>query len=187
MNKKLKRTRKKGKGNKRAGKISGNSVERKKKALVKINKATVKLKRKAEPCPICFENIKKQDRVETTCGHFFHKKCLQGWCIQKVKEDKDCFCPVCKTDLILQTREAKNKIAEKKRLENKPVVLSPAARERIRLAREQRNREREQRNREAEELQTRVEQGTIRRAERQRRREEILERRAQRQQTEANQ
>ena len=180
MNKKLKRTRKKGKGNKRAGKISGSSFERKKKALVKINKATVKLKRKQEPCPICFENIKKQDRVETTCGHFFHKKCLQGWCIQKVKEDKDCFCPVCKTDLILQTREAKNKIAEKKRLENKPVVLSPAARERIRLGREQLDRE-------EEELRARVEQGTIRRAERQRRREEILQRRAQRQQTEANQ
>ena len=165
---------------KKAGKISGSSSERKNKALVKINKATVKLKRKQEPCPICFENIKKKDRVETTCGHFFHKNCLQGWCIQKVKEDILCFCPVCKTDLILQTREAKNKIAEQKRLENKPVVLSPAARERIRLAREQRHRE-------LEELESRVEQGTIRRAERQRRREEILQRRSQRQQAEANQ
>ena len=175
---KFPKTRKRGKGSRKAG--NSKSSNTKKKALEKINKATVKLKRKQEPCPICLEKIAKKDRVETTCGHFFHKKCLQGWCIQKVKEDKDCFCPVCKTDLILQTREAKNKIAEKKRLENKPVVLSPAARERIRLAREQRNRE-------FEELEADVEQRTIRREERQRRREEILQRRAQRQQTEANQ
>tara|TARA_Y100001970_G_scaffold290725_1_gene425480 strand:+ start:5421 stop:5984 length:564 start_codon:yes stop_codon:yes gene_type:complete len=165
---------------KKAGKISGNSAERKKKALVKINKATLKLKRKKEACPICFENIKKKDRVETTCGHFFHKNCLQGWCIQKVKEDILCFCPVCKTDLILQTREAKNKIAEKKRLENKPVVLSPAARERIRLAREQRNIEFEQSRRN-------VEQGNRELEEIQRRREERALRRTQRQQAEANQ
>ena len=164
MNKKLKRTIKKGKGNKRAGKISGSSSERKKKALVKINKATVKLKRKQEPCPICFENIKKQDRVETTCGHFFHKKCLQGWCIQKVKEDKDCFCPVCKTDLILQTREAKNKIAEQKRLEKKnqqrirpirPMQGEELLRHEERFERraEQRRREREERERRMEEIQ----------------------------------
>ena len=175
---KFPKTRKRGKGSRKAG--NSKSSNTKKKALEKINKATVKLKRKQEPCPICLEKIAKKDRVETTCGHFFHKKCLQGWCIQKVKEDKDCFCPVCKTDLILQTREAKNKIAEKKRLENKPVVLSPAARERIRLAREQRDRE-------GEELRTRVEQGYREIEERRRRREERTLRRAQRQQTEANQ
>lgn len=175
MNKKLKRTIKKGKGNKRAGKISGSSSERKKKALVKINKATVKLKRKQEPCPICFENIKKQDRVETTCGHFFHKKCLQGWCIQKVKEDKDCFCPVCKTDLILQTREAKNKIAEKKRLANKKVDIgriSPGRLQRMAAIDEQgrletirRQERREEIRRRGEELR---EQRRIAREERQR-------------------
>ena len=175
----MRKTKVKGKYRKKAGN-SGNSSTKKKKALEKITKETIKLKRKQEPCPICLEKIEKNERVETTCGHFFHKKCLQGWCIQKVKENKVCFCPACKTDLILQTREAKNKIAEQKRLENKPVVLSPAARERIRLAREQRHRE-------LEELESRVEQGTIRRAERQRRREEILQRRSQRQQAEANQ
>jgi len=169
----------KGKYRKKAGN-SGNSSTKKKKALEKINKQKIRLKRKQEPCPICFENIKKQDRVETTCGHFFHKKCLQGWCIQKVKEDEVCFCPVCKKDLILQTREAKNKIAEKKRLENKPVVLSPAARERMRLRREQIEREFEQSRRN-------VEQGYREIEERRRRREERTLRRTQRQQTQANQ
>ena len=139
---KFPKTRKRGKGSRKAG--NSKSSNTKKKALEKINKATVKLKRKQEPCPICLEKIAKKDRVETTCGHSFHKKCLQGWCIQKVKEDEDCFCPVCKTDLKLQTREAKNKIAEKNRLKNIPIVLSPAARERLRLARAELDREYEQ-------------------------------------------
>tara|TARA_Y100001970_G_C14254763_1_gene874474 strand:- start:992 stop:1450 length:459 start_codon:yes stop_codon:yes gene_type:complete len=115
----MRKTKGKGKGKyrKKAGN-SGNSSTKKKKALEKITKETIKLKRKQEPCPICLENIEKKDRVETTCGHFFHKKCLQVWCIQKVKENKVCFCPVCKTDIILQTREAKNKIAEQKKNKN---------------------------------------------------------------------
>ena len=112
---------KKRKYRKKAGKSSDNNSTKKKKALEKINKQKIRLKRKQEPCPICLEKFEKNQRVETTCGHFFHKTCLQGWCIQKVKKDEDevCSCPVCNKDLILQTREAKNKIAEKKRLEKK--------------------------------------------------------------------
>lgn len=169
---------KKRKYRKKAGKSSDNNSTKKKKALEKINKQKIRLKRKQEPCPICLEKFEKNQRVETTCGHFFHKTCLQGWCIQKVKEDEVCFCPVCKKDLILQTREAKNKIAEKKRLENKPVVLSPAARERMRLRREQIEREfEEERNNRQIELARRREQRTLR----------ARQRESQREQTEANQ
>ena len=155
---KVPKTRRK-KGN-RAGNSKSNSTKKKQKALEKINKATVKLKRKQEPCPICLEKIAKKDRVNTICGHFFHKKCMQGWCIQKVKDKKNCFCPVCKTDLKLQTREAKNKIAEQKRLEKKnkplgkPLQGEELARvqERFQRIREQDRIEREERQRRIEEL-----------------------------------
>ena len=120
----MRKTKVKGKYRKKAGN-SGNSSTKKKKALEKITKETIKLKRKQEPCPICLEKIEKNERVETTCGHFFHKKCLQGWCIQKVKENKVCFCPACKTDLILQTREAKNKNRNQNKINSNSVELEP--------------------------------------------------------------
>ena len=69
---------------------------RRKKALSKINRATRKLKKKQENCAICLEKIDKKERTETNCGHFFHQKCINDWCLQKVKEKKSCQCPICK-------------------------------------------------------------------------------------------
>ena len=93
-------------------------LSRKQKALDKINKATIKLKRKKDVCPICLEKIDKKDRTETTCGHFFHRKCINKWCIEKVKKNNECNCPICKKNIpnikkraqkILEKRDAKHK------------------------------------------------------------------------------
>ena len=171
---KLPKTRiKKRKITKRAGDSKSNSTKKKKKALEKINKATIKLKRKQEPCAICLEKIAKKDRIETKCGHFFHKNCLQGWCIQKVKEEVNCFCPVCKTDLIVQTKEAKKKIEEDLKSRQKPLVASPGARERIREIREQSARQ-------LQEIDTTLAELEVRRQERERRRQERALRQSQR-------
>jgi hypothetical protein len=95
-------------------------------------------------CPICIERIHKEDRAETICGHFFHRKCINAWCLSKVNSEEDCECPVCRSYLFDMTNLAKNKIEEKKRLDNIPIVLSPAARERMRLRREETARQRDE-------------------------------------------
>jgi hypothetical protein len=48
-------------------------------------------------CSICFENIKKTERVsKTTCGHKFHTRCLRRWL---TKECSTPTCPMCRADL----------------------------------------------------------------------------------------
>ena len=46
------------------------------------------------PCPICLEPLGK-NWIKTPCRHFFHKHCLETWCIRSI----DCDCPVCRTEI----------------------------------------------------------------------------------------
>ena len=100
------------------------SDEKKKKALDKINKATRRLKKKQEECPICLEKIDKKERTETNCGHFFHKKCIKNWCIEKTRQRVSCKCPVCKKNLPEIQNLAKKYLEKKLKEQNKPRELS---------------------------------------------------------------
>ena len=68
-------------------------------------------------CPICIERIHKEDRAETICGHFFHRKCINAWCLSKVNSEEDCECPVCRSYLFDMTNLANMKIANMKIVE----------------------------------------------------------------------
>tara|TARA_B100000965_G_scaffold90472_2_gene73694 strand:- start:11793 stop:12359 length:567 start_codon:yes stop_codon:yes gene_type:complete len=92
------------------------SLKKKLKALEKIDKAKIKLKRKIDVCPICLEKMDKKDRIETHCGHFFHQNCIQGWCVRKAKEKKPCECPVCKKKLPEIEHRAKKKLDKLKKV-----------------------------------------------------------------------
>ena len=91
------------------------SLKKKLKALEKLNKVKIKLKRKKEVCPICLEKMDKKNRIETHCGHFFHQNCIQAWCVQKVKDGVKCTCPVCKKNLPEIEHRAKKKIDKLKK------------------------------------------------------------------------
>ena len=41
-------------------------------------------------CPVCFEVIKKSDRMELTCKHAFHTQCMIQWYVESNT------CPVCR-------------------------------------------------------------------------------------------
>lgn len=41
-------------------------------------------------CPVCFEVITKKDRMELTCKHAFHRKCIIQWYVESNT------CPVCR-------------------------------------------------------------------------------------------
>jgi hypothetical protein len=41
-------------------------------------------------CAICLEHLKTEEFVETSCGHFFHTKCINIW------RKKSTSCPLCR-------------------------------------------------------------------------------------------
>lgn len=57
-------------------------------------KTLVKEKCKGEECPICIEEMTKDDFYVTRCGHFFHLQCFAR-CHERKKE-----CPMCRTKII---------------------------------------------------------------------------------------
>ena len=75
-----------------------------------LKKITRQVKKKIEPCPICLERIPKKLRAQTVCGHYFHRKCINEWCLQKARENKDCICPVCRENLKDMTNLAQKKL-----------------------------------------------------------------------------
>ena len=96
--------------------ITRKNLSRKQKALEKINKSLIRLKKKQDLCPICLEKISKKNRVETKCGHFFHKRCLSNWCYINAKKNIMCRCPLCKQQLeeMTELKKAKaNRIRER--------------------------------------------------------------------------
>ena len=107
--------------------------KRKKKALEKINKGLIRLKKKQDLCPICLEKISKADRWETKCGHFFHKRCLDNWCYINAKKNIMCRCPLCKQKLEEMT-ELNKAIAN--RIRERDSRRSPATIRAINLRRE---------------------------------------------------
>jgi hypothetical protein len=153
-------------------------LSKKQKALEKINKATIKLKRKKDVCPICLEKIDKKNIVETNCGHFFHRNCINNWCLQKARDNMDCKCPICKKNLPEIQHRAQKKLAKliKEKKEKLPNTI-----------RQERHRgwveeQRAINNREREEIQTRMAERQTRMAEIQTRRAEIQREREENQQ-----
>ena len=47
-------------------------------------------------CPICFERVKKEDRLGLPCGHSFHPKCISLWLGNSVRGDRRPTCPCCR-------------------------------------------------------------------------------------------
>lgn len=45
-------------------------------------------------CSICYEQISLKNKVETSCKHLFHSKCLGEW---KLRDNNSC--PLCRTEL----------------------------------------------------------------------------------------
>lgn len=51
-----------------------------------------------QDCPICLEPLQTGNRWhETTCGHFFHPKCLRRSCC---KTDLPATCPICRDNIV---------------------------------------------------------------------------------------
>ena len=46
----------------------------------------------SKECSICFENL-IEDIQKTSCGHFFHKRCLDSWF------EMNRICPMCRKKL----------------------------------------------------------------------------------------
>ena len=51
----------------------------------------------ANPCPCCFEPIKRIGEVVTPCNHKFHWNCLTTWTLNQVGKTKTC--PTCRGPL----------------------------------------------------------------------------------------
>jgi hypothetical protein len=52
----------------------------------------------ADPCPICFDDLKWRDTYTTACGHHFCQKCIQST-IKQFPNTTRCPCPMCRTPL----------------------------------------------------------------------------------------
>ena len=71
-------------------------------------------------CVVCFENVKKNDRVCLTCNHTFHKICIRKW----MKENPSC--PVCRKNIpvdpedheIVNALEMKRKLIEQQQIDD---------------------------------------------------------------------
>jgi hypothetical protein len=49
-------------------------------------------------CPICYEEFRKLgDFVELTCGHFYHRECLDQW-----RGMGKTTCPICRRQIALE-------------------------------------------------------------------------------------
>jgi hypothetical protein len=55
-------------------------------------------KNKHIECCICCENVKEREYIrELNCGHCFHKKCIDKWLLNSMREKETVTCPVCRT------------------------------------------------------------------------------------------
>ena len=52
-------------------------------------------------CSICFQKIKWYNKKSLSCGHVYHKKCLQEWFKKKQ------VCPYCRKDFSPQKKYSK--------------------------------------------------------------------------------
>lgn len=50
--------------------------------------------REAEPCSICFDDIDSKKEVPLSCGHWFHRECLQKW--------NKPSCPLCRAEMSIR-------------------------------------------------------------------------------------
>jgi len=65
-----------------------------------------------EQCPICQENIQKEDAIVTKCGHLFHYNCLKTWfCSSREINLKSC--PSCRAKLVENITEEVYELNEK--------------------------------------------------------------------------
>ena len=48
----------------------------------------------AQDCPVCLQQIRVSDRLETPCHHRFHRGCIQEW--TKTKKT----CPICRSRIV---------------------------------------------------------------------------------------
>lgn len=49
-------------------------------------------------CCICCEEVKSSEFIrELNCGHAFHKKCIDKWLVNSMREKETISCPVCRT------------------------------------------------------------------------------------------
>lgn len=46
-------------------------------------------------CPICLETL-RSNRVQLSCGHIFHRECLDKWTAVSVSSSTDARCPMCR-------------------------------------------------------------------------------------------
>ena len=83
-----------------------------------LKKITRQVRKNFEPCSICLERIPKKQRAQTVCGHFFHRKCINEWCMQKAREGEDCVCPKCREYLHDMTDLAQKKLEKENEKEN---------------------------------------------------------------------
>lgn len=51
-------------------------------------------------CCICCQNVKSNEYIrELNCNHKFHKKCIDKWLLQSMKEKENVSCPICRTNI----------------------------------------------------------------------------------------
>ena len=51
-------------------------------------------------CSVCLDDIIADDSTKTSCGHFFHKNCLESWINQFRDQNIDIYtCPLCRSNI----------------------------------------------------------------------------------------
>ena len=54
------------------------------------------VERKQVECPVCLRNMDPDETEVTSCGHTFHRQCLESWLKFCENQDKPATCPVCR-------------------------------------------------------------------------------------------
>ena len=91
------------------GRIAGNLSRRDNGNLLRTNLDGVEaafdrynIETDIESCSICFDNIKKNERLKTICGHVFHHNCIETLCSHRMTNTYKC--PLCRENNLLKNK-----------------------------------------------------------------------------------
>lgn len=79
-----------------------------------------------ENCCLCLESYTPGEYKRVlTCGHIFHKKCIDQWFLKDKTELEDCTCPLCRAPLAHKRRRTENQ----ERLPSVDYILNQSSEE----------------------------------------------------------
>ena len=47
-------------------------------------------------CAICYTDLTSENRVKTSCGHYFHAGCFESWKTSRISQFRPVTCPMCR-------------------------------------------------------------------------------------------